>query len=355
MQKKTRTFACNIPMDRRSFIKLSAFAGLGIASTCCIPSGAEAVKIDRRMYKVSQTKLAMGTFVSMTLIHPSKTEAEDAMGKAFEEIARIEKIMTRFDDSAEVAQLNKNGYIEDSSPEVCDVVGKSLDYYRMSGGVFDISVKPLLDIFDDPNVNRGKFPKPTEIKRVMSLIGADMIRTKGRSIYFGRHGMGITLDGIAKGYIVDRASDVLTNNNIEHHLINAGGDIRVKGTKGRKKPWVIAIQDPHKRGRFPDIIKMTDGAIATSGNYEVHFAKDSMFRHIVSPKTGLAADTDTSVSIVSNTTMDADALSTTVFLMDPAKGTRFIDALPGRECLVLDTKNRMFKSSGWKRHTRRQA
>ena len=355
MQKKIRALNSNISINRRSFIKLSAFAGLGIASTCCIPSGAEAVKIDRKMYKVSQTKLAMGTFVSMTLIHPSKTEAENAMGKAFEEIARLEKIMTRFNDSAEVTQLNKNGYIEDSSPEVCEVVGKSLDYYRISGGVFDISVKPLLDLFDDPKVNRGMLPKTTEINRALSLIGADMIRTKGRSIRFGRHGMGITLDGIAKGYIVDRASEVLTKNNIKHHLINAGGDIRTKGAKGQGKPWVIAIQDPHKRGRYPDIIKMTDGAIATSGNYEVHFAKDKMFHHIVNPSTGLAASTDTSVSIVSNTAMDADALSTTVFIMDPEKGASFIESLPGRECLVLDTKNRTFRSSGWKRHIDKKA
>jgi thiamine biosynthesis lipoprotein len=160
--------------------------------------------------------------------------------------------------------------------------------------------------------------------------------------------MAITLDGIAKGYIVDQAAALLAKNNINNFLINAGGDIRTKGQRQDRKPWAIAIQDPHKKKQYPDIIQMSDGAVATSGNYEVYFDQEKMFHHIVNPRTGMSPHADASVSVIAPTTMEADALSTSVFVMEPMEGIRFIDSLPRYECLILSTTGKMKKSKGWK-------
>jgi thiamine biosynthesis lipoprotein len=160
--------------------------------------------------------------------------------------------------------------------------------------------------------------------------------------------MGITLDGIAKGYIVDRAAEVLSKNGIKNYLVNAGGDIRTAGVRSDKKAWTIAIQDPKKKRQYPDIVHLGNGAIATSGNYEVYFDREKMFHHIVDPRTGRSPRLTTSVSVRARTAMDADALSTSVFVMTPDGGTRFIDSLSSCECLVIDKKGRMFRSSGWK-------
>ncbi len=336
-------------MNRRTFLKLSGLLGLGLATGGIFHPTAEAVRFNRKLYKVSKTRLGMGTFVSMTLVHPSRDEAEEAMGLAFEEIDRLTRAMSRFDETTAVAQLNREGVLVDVPPEVVHVVATALDYNRISRGCFDISVEPIVDLFREKFASgRDIPPTETELNKVLGLVGSDMIELNGRTLRFKKPGMGITLDGIAKGYIVDKASEVLMSRNIRNHLINAGGDIRGRGLRQDRKPWAIAIQDPKKEKRYPDIIDMSDGAIATSGNYEVYFDREKMFHHIVNPFTGRSPQASISVSIIAETTMAADALSTSVFVMDPGQGTIFINSLAGCECLVIARDGRKFKSAGWK-------
>lgn len=349
MERNNPSLSYNGDIDRRSFMRISGLLGLGLATASFLPSTAEAVKFNRQNYKVSKTRLAMGTFVSMTLVHPSKDQAERAMGLAFEEIDRLTRTMSRFDQTTAVAHLNKEGLIRDVPPEMAFVLSKSLNYYRLSNGTFDITVKPLVDLFRKAFARgNGSSPDEKDISNAMKLVGSHMISVKGSSVSFKTPGMGITLDGIAKGYIVDRVSEVLTGLKINDFLINAGGDIRTKGSRQDKKPWTVAIQDPHKKGKYPDILQMTDGAIATSGNYEIYFDKEKMFHHIVDPKKGISPQLSSSVSVISKTAMDADALSTAVFVMGPSHGIRFLDRHPGCEGFVIGKGGRKFKSSGWR-------
>jgi thiamine biosynthesis lipoprotein len=135
---------------------------------------------------------------------------------------------------------------------------------------------------------------------------------------------------------------------VENHLINAGGDIRTKGAKPDKKAWTVAIQDPQKKKSYPDIIHMKDGAVATSGNYEVYFDREKMFHHIVDPRTGLSPELSTSVSVLADTTVEADALSTSVFVMNPVQGTAFINSRLRCESLVIAKDGTQLKSKGWR-------
>jgi len=336
-------------MNRRAFLKLSGLLGLGVGTAGMIPAAAEAVKFNKDMVKVSETRLAMGTFVSMTLIHSSRDEAENAMGLAFEEIDRLTGLLSRFDQTAAVAQLNKEGHLKDIPPEMIQVVARALRYYKLSRGTFDITVKPVVDLFEEKFGGAKKVePTDKEIDRVLELVDAGSIHVEGGSIRFLRPGMGITLDGIAKGYVVDRASQLLSRHKVGSHLINAGGDIRTRGSRAGNRPWRIAIEDPAKRRNYPDIIKMRDGAIATSGNYEIYFDREKMFHHIVDPRSGHSPELNASVSVVADTTMDADALSTSVFVMEPAEGVSFINALPNSECLVITKEGTLLKSTGWR-------
>ena len=336
-------------MDRRSFLKLSGLVSLGMASAGFIPVSAEAIKFDRKNYKVSETKLAMGTLVSMTLIHQSRDQAEQAMGLAFQEINRLTGLLNRFDNQTAVGELNQAGSLKDIPPEMIEVVAGALYHYRISHGAFDITVKPLIDLFEE-KLGREKQELPTEkeTEQALALVGSDKILLREGTIHFQKPGMGITLDGIAKGYVVDRVSQLLSKHKVGNHLINAGGDIRTKGDKGEDKPWTIAIEDPLKRNHYPDIIQMRDGAVATSGNYEIFYDREKMFHHIVDPHSGLSPSLKTSVSVQAETTMEADALSTTVFVMKPGKGIEFIDARPRCEGLVVAKDGTLLKSRGWK-------
>jgi len=335
--------------NRRSFLKMSGLLGLGVASSGMILATAEAVKFDQRMYKVSKTRLGIGTFVAMTLIHSSKDEAEQAMGLAFAEISRLEGLLNRFDQATVLSYLNQEGNLKRLPPDLEKVITASLQYHQITNGAFDITVAPIVDYFQEKFTHGQKLtPTDPEIQKLLALVGAWKIDLRGGSISFARPGMRITLDGIAKGYIVDRAAEILAKHKIENFLINAGGEIRTVGKAEKNKPWRIAIQDPFKKGNYPDQIEMNNGAMATSGNYEVYFDQEKMFHHIVNPRTGLSPQQSTSVSVLAETTMQADALSTSVFVMEPGPGIHFINTLAQCAALVVTPEGRILKSRTWK-------
>ncbi len=333
---------------RRSFLKLSGLLGLGVATTALLPiEQAEAVLFGKKEYKVSRTGLAMGTYVSMTAIHSSRDEAEQAIGLAFEEIDRLSRILSRHDSSSPVSELNRAGYLKAAPQEVLELVARSIYYNRQTGGAFDVTVKPLVDLYKE-SFKSGSKPTESEVQAVLQRVGAEHLRFEGGNIRLMREGMGLTLDGIAKGYIVDRAAEWLTANGVVNHLINAGGDIRTSGSAAKGKPWTIAVQDPAKQKQYPDLIRMTSGAIATSGNYEVFYDREKVFHHIVDSRTGSSPELSASVTVKANTVMDADALSTSVFVMQPTAGVKFINGQSGCECLVVANDGRVSESVGWK-------
>jgi thiamine biosynthesis lipoprotein len=336
-------------LDRRSFLKLSGLLGLGVASVSAVPLAAEAVSFNKKMVKVSKTRLAMGSFVSMTLLHPSKDQAEEAMDAAFSEIDRLSGLLSRYDHASAVYDLNAHGHLKGLPPEVSQVVASSLYYHKLTAGYFDVTVKPVVDLFQHKMGGDKKVqPTDAEINDLLKLVDARNIELQDRSVSFKAQGVGITLDGIAVGFIVDRVSELLLCRGIQNHLINASGDIRTRGAKEDGKPWTVAIQDPWKRKTYPDVVHMADGAISTSGNYEIYYDQQKMFHHIVNPKTGRSPVEVTSSTIKATTCMEADALATALCIMPPAQGIEFVNGLSGCDSLVIGKDGTLWKSKGWK-------
>lgn len=332
---------------RRNFLKLSAMLGLSAAvSTVVLPDGADAFIFGKRQHKVSKTKLVMGTYVTITTIHLSKDQAEEAIGLAFEEIVRLNSILSRHIPSTPIAVINANGSIKDAPPELVEVVQHSMNYYRDSSGAFDITVLPVLRLYEKGAAS-GRMPEDSEIEEIIKVVSSANIEINKNSIKFLREGVSITTDGIAKGYIVDRASKILLTHGIENHLINAGGDIVTHGNGAKGKPWTIAVQDPAKGREYPEIIRMTSGAVATSGNYEIFYDKEKLFHHIVNPTTGKSPLLSNSVTVMAPTVMAADALATAVFVLEPARGIEYINSRRDEQCLILDKVNNAHRSKGW--------
>jgi thiamine biosynthesis lipoprotein len=332
--------------------KLSALVDMGLERVDVSPVTTETVPVGRDSSQVTSSRPAMGTLVSVSAVARSAGRAENAIGRAFEEMDRLIGILSRFDSSSAVTALNGDGRLVGAPSELASVITHSLQYHNLSRGAFDISVEPVVDLFR-ANLE-GQVPRePTraEIAEALELVDSNSIEISQRQVSFKKSGMGITLDGIAKGYIVDAIAAVLNRHKIKHYLINAGGDIRTAGTRERKQPWTVAVQDPSKRGRFPDTIHLTDAAVATSGSYEVYFDRDRLFHHIVSSTSGNSPNSSTSVSVVAPTAMAADALATGVFVMEPQRGIQFIDSLPGCEGLIVDAAGMQFRSIGWKSAT----
>jgi thiamine biosynthesis lipoprotein len=333
-------------MDRRTFLKISGALGLGTAAAAVFPAS-ESLAFGNNLYKVTRTKMAMGTFVAITAMHSSRDKADEVIGLAFEEMERVEKLLDRYRSDSPVGQLNKNGYASEMPNELMDVIRRSVHFHEKTGGAFDITVKPLVDLYQEHFSAHNTPPSDAEISRIMDKVDSRALKIENNNVRFLKEGMGITLDGIAKGYIIDRGMEVVKNHKVRHALINAGGDIRAIGGKGGDKSWKIAVQNPDKDGPYLDKISMTDCAMATSGNYEVYFDQEKLFHHIVNPSNGQCPGMSRSATVLSGSVMDADALSTSVFVMEPLAGLRFIEKMPGCEVFILTSTNRKSLSSGW--------
>ena len=288
----------------------------------------------------------MGTFVDMTVIHSSRDEAENALGLAFAEVDRLVTLLTRYGNQSPICELNAENSLDHPAPEIREVIGRSLYFHRDTNGAFDITVKPLVDLFQE-QFAAGRQPTETEIDATIGRIGSERLRFANNAIILPAKGMGITLDGVAPGFIADRAAQVLLDNGITDHLVDAGGEIRVNGSPAKDKAWTVAIQDPSKHKEFPSVFKLMQGAVATSGNYEVYYDREKVFHHIVNGKTGHSPQQSTSVTVMAPTAMDADILSTAIFVMEPEVGIRYINSRPGYECFVVDHQGRTVKSDGW--------
>jgi thiamine biosynthesis lipoprotein len=269
------------------------------------------------------------------------------VGRAFEEIKRLTDFMTRFESTSCIGHLNAHGCVDDVPAEVMNVLYASLRYHRLSQGAFDITVKPLIDLYEESFRTNNGPPSADALKEVMKLVGSHHLRLNKNSVSFSQSGMAVTLDGIAKGYIIDRAMGVLRHHDIHHALINAGGDIVVHGGKGKDRPWRIGIQDPWNRNHHLDVVPLTSGAVATSGNYEVFFDREKLYHHLIRPDSGDPAPDIASVTIRAASCAAADAMATTVYSMGPSGGNGFIQKTPSVEGLIINNQGKKIASSGW--------
>ncbi len=347
MKKSTLTTS-GCDQQRRSFLKLSGLLGLGVATGAALlpAEKAEALLFGRDEYMVSRTKLVMGSFLSITAFHPSRDQAEQAVGMAFEEIDRLCRLLSRHDAATPVAQLNSTGSLKGAPMEVLEVVARSLAYNRETGGAFDITVKPIVDLYKT-RFESGKTPGEAEIAALLSRVGSEHLRFSGGDISFAREGMGITLDGIAPGYIVDRASEIMSRHGVVNHLINCSGDIRTSGVAAKGKPWTVAIQDPNKQQDYPQVVSMATGAISTSGDYELYYDQEKLFYHIVNGRTGHSPTFATSVTVTASSVMAADAMATSLCVLPPAQGLALINRQPEYSSFIIGRDGSSQRSSRW--------
>lgn len=336
-----------LTVGRRALLKRAAVVAMSAcASVLLPPETSYAFLFKKKKHKVVSTRLAMGTFVSMTAIHSSRDQAEQAIGLAFAEVTRLSLLLSRHDSRSPVSELNRSGLLTDAPPELLEVIDRSLQIWRQSDGAFDITIKPLLDYYQQV-FDRAQEPEPRAIEELLPLIGSEHLHRDGSRLRFSRPGMSATLDGIAKGYIVDSASEILSDHGIADHLINAGGDIRTKGAPAKKVPWKIAIQDPDKKQAYPEIITMASGAIATSGNYEIYYDQERLFHHLIDPKTGRSPQKSVSVTVRAENVMLADALATGVFVLGPVDGLKMIESKPSTAGYVVDGAGNSVRSRSW--------
>jgi len=300
------------------------------------------------LYKYHQ--VAMGTVIEITLIADDEEATNKAALRAFQEMKRIETLMSPWLDSSDVTRINRSAGKErvKISPETFKVIQKAQEISELSERGFDITVAPLTELWR--KAREKKIPPSTEeVKEKLGLVNFKNIEMdREGKVFLKKQDMAIDLGGIAKGYAVDRAFELLKSLGNKNLIVNAGGDLRVGGQKN-SQPWSIGIQNPRESQKTLARIAVSDLAVTTSGDYEKFFIyQGKRYHHIFNPKDGFPAEDCQSVTILCKEGMMADALATAVFVLGLEKGYTLCQKLEGVDCLIVDKKGKMIFSLGLK-------
>ena len=291
---------------------------------------------------MTETRLMMGTFVTIKTSGVSEMQASEAMGRAFERMIRLEAALTRFDSASALGQLNAAGRLSDAPEPLMTVIRSAVDMHRVTGGFFDPTVLSLLELLE----GRSTGLSARETAEASELIGMEHVEVKNDGICFSRSGMKMSLDGIAKGYIADEGARAMRSAGVRNFLINAGGDIVAEGDKGGL-PWRVAVENPekyHGNTAYPAVRTLKNQAMATSGSYENTLGSDGRLNHLISPVTGRCAALP-GASVVASSAMEADALATALCVM--SRPAEFMEKLPDASCLLTLPAGRVQRSSRW--------
>jgi len=319
-------------VNRRKFIKGCAAFSLALLTGSWLSS--------KRAYLIEGTRNIMGTSVKIAAVHSDVDWAKNVMNISFEEMYKINDLMSIYKDSSDIGLLNKNGYCDYADAGTIRVIERANHHSGLSSGAFNIAVLPLMELWEKC------IPTEAKLEETLELLNPKNITLKGGRIRFKKEGMGITLGGIAKGYAVDKAIETLKQNGIEHALVSAGGDMRTLGNKLDGTPWRVALRNPQDKKASITTIELCDKAVATSGNYERYLNEEKQSPHIMDPRTGSIVQGLMSVTILAENTIDADALSTAVFVLGAEEGIRLVER-SGSEALIIDNDGKIIRSSGF--------
>lgn len=299
----------------------------------------------------SETRSIMGTTVTIEVLDTNETHAVESVDRAFNEIYHVDELMSSYKSDSQLSILNRQGHLDDADPDFIYVLKRSKYYSGISDGAFDITIKPILDLWSSKYSPGGTYMPPTtdEINKTLQLVDYSGITIEEgiKGSISLRSNMSVILGGIAKGYSVDRAIESLKFDDITNGFVNAGGDGRFIGLNDKSTPWNIGLQNPDKSEEAVTRMAISNMAVATSGNYERYFSDAAKVSHISDPRTGYSAQELISVTVIANTAMDADALATAVFVLGEDEGIEMIEGLDGVECLIITDDKRIIRSSGF--------
>lgn len=292
----------------------------------------------------------MGTAFEITVVAPNEDIGYINIDEAVSEIKRIEKIISSWDPESETSLINKNAGIKPVkvSFELFKLIERAKRISVITDGAFDISYASMDNIWKfDGTMQR--MPSKEAISQSISKIGYQKIELneKELTVFLEEAGMKIGFGAIGKGYAADKAKELLMSKQVSAGLINASGDLTTWGTKATGEKWMIGIANPLSKGKIFSWLPIVESSVATSGNYEKYIVlKGERYSHIIDPRTGYPTKGVKSVSIFAKDAELCDAMATAVFVMGRDTGLHFINQIGGVEAVVVDSENKIHRSSG---------
>ncbi len=288
--------------------------------------------------QTSETRFLLDTVVTISADCP-----QELINQAFEKISDYEKLFSVTVKSSDVSKLNgaKNSEFTEVSKDTYELIGRCVHYSELTGGKFDITVRPLTKLWD---FKLKTVPSKDEISEALRRVGYESIEESDGKINL--NGASIDLGAAAKGYIADKTAQYLKSKGVKNAVLNLGGNIVALGEKSR-----IAIKKPFSESEYSGYITVQDKSVVTSGIYERYFeSSDEIYHHIIDPKTGYPADSDvSSATVISSSSLDADILSTCIVLSGSEDGLKLIENTNGAQAVIIKRNGEILYSSGLKK------
>jgi len=286
----------------------------------------------------SRSEFALGTVCTVTLYEQGD---KSFYNNIFSRIREIENLMSVNIPSSDISRVNAAAGIEpvQVQKETFNVIERALYFAQLSGGAFDPTIGPIVSLWNI-NGDNSHVPSREKIDTALPLVNWRNVELDAEtsSVYLTHRNMALDLGAIAKGYAADEAAVIIKNAGISRALIDLGGNILIIGEKKDLKPWSVGIQNPlDNRGSVIGVLHTTEKTIVTSGVYERFFEENGRrYHHLFDPSQGYPAQTGLlSVTLITSVSMDADALSTAIFVLGYAKGLSLLRMLPDTEAIFV--------------------
>ena len=282
----------------------------------------------------------MGTTFTIYLYAPNQEKADEEFEASFDEIERIEEALSNYRPSSELSRINRLAATTavTTDPEVFKLLQASFDYSRRSDGAFDITVGPLMRAWGFFK-HSGHYPTRTQLSHARWSVGWNKVKLDAaqRTVKFDVPGMELDMGGIGKGYAVDRVVDVLRDAGVKAALVDAGSStLYALGAPPGKDGWKVIVPRPADRSHAISEVVLRDNSLSTSGSYEKFFRLNGKtYCHIMDPRTGEPVQGMLQTTVIAPTGTETDALSTTMFVMGPAKGRKLLESMPNTSAIWI--------------------
>lgn len=300
---------------------------------------------------LSRTEFMMDTVMTIRIYDKNDKKVLD---KVYERLEEIENKMSATIESSEVNKINNNAGIKpvQVSSDTYFVLKEAKEHATISTGAYEPTIGPLVKLWNiqTEDIGRDWIPDVKDIEKTQLLVDYnDLELLEDNMVFLKGKDMRLDLGGIVKGYATDEVRRVLHENGVNIAIIDLGGNIYAHGVKAEGTPWNIGVQNPLDiTGGHLGVLEIEDQSIVTSGDYERFFdLEGKRYHHIIDAKTGYPSDNEvTGVTIVSDRSIDGDALSTTMFILGVDKGMELANSMEGTEVIFITKDRSIYLSPG---------
>lgn len=284
------------------------------------------------------------------IVDAPKQQALASITEAANAIKKLENLLSSWKPGSDISRLNEHAgrHSVKVSTETMELLLLAKGLEQKTQGTFDITVGSVWDIWPFRDRN-APLPSQSEIDQSLQLVDSStiVIDQENQTAYLPKIGMKVNLGAIGKGYAAELAINTMRNQGIKRAAVSAGGDLYLLGVK-RSGPWAVELEHPRWKGRYLDRFVATDISVATSGDAKQYIERNGKrYGHIIDPRTGWPADKSQSVTIMTESSILADAYATAVYVMGPEEGINWVENQTGVEALIVDKDGLEYRSSGW--------